>query len=46
VKEKGIVKGNRALTNAYVFADSTFIHVKQAGVTNKFAAEVEMVAHD
>jgi hypothetical protein len=32
VKKKGIIKGNRALTNAYVVADSTFIQVKRAGM--------------
>jgi S1-C subfamily serine protease len=41
-----IISGNRILTNAHVVGDSTFIQVKRAGMAKKYAAEVEIVAHE
>jgi S1-C subfamily serine protease len=40
-----IIKGNRILTNAHVVVDSTFIHVKRAGMANKYMAKVKIKVH-
>ncbi len=41
-----IIEGNRILTNAHVVADQTFIQVQRAGETEKFVANLEVVAHE
>lgn len=41
-----IVAGNRILTNAHVVSNSVFIHVRRAGKTEKFPAEVEFFDHE
>lgn len=41
-----IINEYRILTNAHVVSDSVFIHVRQAGKTKKFSAEVEYFDHE
>lgn len=41
-----IVTGGRILTNAHVVSDAVFIHVRRAGKTEKFPAEVEFFDHE
>jgi S1-C subfamily serine protease len=41
-----VVAGERILTNAHVVSDQKFIQVQKAGDVEKYAAEVEFVAHD
>ena len=41
-----IISHDRILTNAHVVSDSVFIHVRQAGKTKKFSAEVEYFDHE
>lgn len=40
-----IIKGQRILTNAHVVSNAMFIHVRRAGKTEKFPAEVEFFDH-
>lgn len=40
-----IIENNRILTNAHVVSDSVFIHVRRAGKTEKYPAEVEFFDH-
>jgi len=41
-----IIDGGRILTSAHVIADTQFIQVKRAGKAEKYAARVEVVAHE
>ncbi len=41
-----IINGRRILTNAHVVGDQTFIQVRRAGESQKYIAEVEIVAHE
>ncbi len=41
-----VVAGERILTNAHVVSNHKFIQVQKAGDVEKYAAEVEFVAHD
>ncbi|MCJ7484094.1 MAG: trypsin-like peptidase domain-containing protein [Thermodesulfovibrionales bacterium] len=41
-----VVAGERILTNAHIVSDQKFIQVQKAGDVEKYAAEVEFVAHD
>jgi len=41
-----IIDGNRVLTSAHVVSNAVFIHVRRAGKTEKFPAEVEYFDHE
>ncbi|WP_228856103.1 S1C family serine protease [Desulfomarina profundi] len=41
-----IIDGNMILTNAHVVSDSVFIHVRRAGRTEKYSAEVKYFDHE
>jgi len=41
-----IISHDRILTNAHVVSDSVFIHVRQAGKTKKYSAEVKYFDHE